>query len=198
LQRLTKALYDPHEDVAIPGFPGAKLVLLNLRDTGGRRFNLLVFKRANFAGPRRRQRHLRCLVGHRFTTRISETFRWNLRQLFDLFGIRAVYSGFDGAAVHIIQDLCEKIRRYDFCLFDNRETTKPSKPNVYIEAGIALALRRPFIFTHYQHEVWPSNFSNVNYIGYENYKELFEELYAKLPIFLMEKVVRRRRRSRNR
>lgn len=187
LQDLTRDLHNPHEDVPIPGYPGARLVLLKLKEPGGRNFSLLAFKPATL-----RRRRLRCLVGHRFAKRIEGTFRWNLRQLFELFGIKVEYSGFDGAATHVIQDLIEMIRRSDFCLFDNRETTNPSKPNVYIEAGIALALNRPFIFTHYRKEIWPSDFSNVNYMRYESYKELFEELYAKLPIFLAKKVSRRR------
>jgi hypothetical protein len=115
---------------------------------------------------------------------IEKRFRWNLRHLFGLFSVNEVYSGFDGAAVNILDDLRTKIRQHDFCLFDNRETTRPSKPNVYIEAGMAFALRKPFIFCHYQRETWPSDFSNIIYISYENDRELFQKLYASLPFFL--------------
>jgi len=186
-------LYGPERESAIPGDPDRKLVLLSLREIGRKQFNLLVFKRTSGATPRKRA--IRCLVGHRFTREIEERFRWNLRELFGLFGVEEEYSGFDGAAINIIDDLRNKIATCDFCLFDNRETTSPYKPNVYIEAGMAFALDRPFIFCHYRREVWPSDFSNVFYISYRNYKELFQKLYARLPIFLENKVTSPGRRT---
>lgn len=117
-----------------------------------------------------------------------QAFRFNVRQLFELFDIEEEYSGFDGAAVTIIDDLRERIHTCDFCLFDNRETTTPSKPNVYIEAGMAFALQRPFIFCHDKREVWPADFSNFSYLSYKSYKELFQKLSALLPIFLTTKL----------
>jgi hypothetical protein len=186
LQYLVTHLYGPEREVVIPGEADAKLVLLSVKEIGGRQSNLLVFQRATQDRPKTQT--IRCLVGHRFTTPIEETFRYNLRQLFELFAVDEDYSGFDGAAVNIIDDLREKIRTYDFCLFDNRETTNPSKPNVYIEAGMAFALQRPFIFCHYKQEIWPADFANLSYVSYKNYKELFQKLSALLPIFLDEKV----------
>lgn len=190
IEKLTADLYGPSRSgrVAIPD-ADAELVLLSLKNIGGGRFNLLVFKPTNTT---RRTRRIRCVVGHRFTKPIEECFRWNLRQLLDLFGIEEDYSGFDGAAVNIIDDLRSMIGSYDFCLFDNRETTNPSKPNVYIEAGMAFALRRPFIFCHYRKEVWPVDFSNVCYISYQSYQELFRKLYVILPVFLNKHVRRKR------
>ena len=189
IEQLTACLYGSKREVLIPGErgePDRKLILLPLREIGTRRFNLLVFKLAEDARPKKDA--IRCLVGHRFTRQILGAFRWNLRNLFDLFGIKEDYSDFDGAAVNIIDDLCDKIRDYDFCLFDNRETTNPSKPNVYIEAGMAFALRKPFVFCHYRKEVWPSDFSNILYIPYRNYKDLFQTLYARMPIFLKNRL----------
>jgi len=194
VEDLVADLYGPRGEAAISDMPGIKLVLLPMREIGRGRFNLLIYKRTNDVAPRRRA--VRCLVGHRFTGEIEESFRWNLRNLFEIFGIEEEYSGFDGAAVNIIDDLRNKIATCDFCLFDNRETTSPSKPNVYIEAGMAFALGRPFIFCHYRREVWPSDFSNVFYLSYRNYKELFQKLYARLPIFLDNKVASTGRRTR--
>ena len=67
----------------IPGEADAKLILLSVRETGGRQSNLLVFQRATQDRPKKRT--IRCLVGHRFTAPIEETFRYNLRQLFELY-----------------------------------------------------------------------------------------------------------------
>lgn len=185
---ITAHLYGPQREFDIPSEeePGRKLVLLSLKEIGTGRFPLLAIKRKNSNPTGEHQ--LRCLVGHRFTKSIEQRIRWNLRHLFELFNIQEDYSGFDGLAVNIIEDLREKIRQYDFCLFDNRETTNPSKPNVYIEAGMALALSRPFIFCHYRREVWPSDFSNTFYVSYRNYKELFTTLYATLPVFIKQKL----------
>ncbi len=183
LRTLAVGLFGPDREIAIPGW--GKLVLLSLKGPGTSRFNLLVWEGVN---KYQRTKMRTCLVGHRFSKDIEKRFRWNLRHLFGLFGVKEDYSGFDGAAVNIIDDLRDKIRKYDFCLFDNRETTKPSKPNVYIEAGMAFALRKPFIFCHYQGEVWPSNFSNIFYVSYQNDRELFQKLYTSLPFFLRNKV----------
>lgn len=193
LWNLASDLYGPKGETTIPANPRARLILLSMKELSKGRFRLLVFKRANGSGPP--ERSFRCLVGHRFTREIQDRFRWNLRELFEPLGIDEDYSDFDGKAVNIISDLLEKIRTYDFCVFDNRETTKPSKPNVYIEAGMAVALNRPFIFCHYTgKEVWPSDFSNISYIPYKSYEELFAELYARLPLFLERNVPMRRGR----
>jgi len=194
LREIATDLYGPRREASLLGHPNAKLVLMSLKEMGGRPFNLLVFKHENDVSPRRGT--VRCFVGHRFTKAIEKRFRWNLRELFGVFGIEVEYSAFDGAAVNIIDEIRQMIRTYEFCLFDNRETTATSKPNVYIEAGMAFALNRPFIFCHHKREVWPSDFSNVNYIAYKNYKELFQKLYAVLPVFLERKVLRRRHRRR--
>jgi hypothetical protein len=186
LQHLATHLYGPAREVVIPGEAEAKLILLSVREPDKRQSDLLVFQRAT--SPRSTHKPLRCLIGHRFTDPLMQAFRFNVRQLFELFDIEEEYSGFDGAAVNIIDDLRERIHTCDFCLFDNRETTTPSKPNVYIEAGMAFALQRPFIFCHYKREVWPADFSNFSYLSYKSYKELFQKLSALLPIFLTTKL----------
>jgi len=189
IREIATALYGPSHEIPIPGEPGTVLTLLSLRSMGSGRFNLLVFR----STKSRSRQQFKCLVGHRFTPAIESRFRWNLRELFGLFGVIEDYSGFDGAAVNIIDDLRDKICRHDFCLFDNLDTTKPMRPNVYIEAGMAFALHRPFIFCHYRREVWPSDFSNVVYISYSNYEMLFRRLYSVLPLFLAAHVGKRRR-----
>ncbi len=187
LKYLATHLYGPTREVVIPGEAEAKLVLLSVREPDKRQSDLLVFQRA-VPHARSKPKPLRCLIGHRFTEPVMQTFRFNIRQLFELFDIEEEYSGFDGAAVNIIDDLRDRISSCDFCLFDNRETTTPSKPNVYIEAGMAFALRRPFIFSHYKREVWPADFSNFSYLSYTSYNDLFQKLSALLPIFLTEKL----------
>ncbi len=184
---LVKGLYGSRKEVLIPDSP-LKIVRLSIKEIGTQQSSLFVMQMVTPSDPRPPRRSLRCLVGHRFTQPIEASFRWNLRELFSVFGVAEEYSGFDGAAINIIDDLREKIRTSDFCLFDNRETTSPAKPNVYIEAGMAFALQRPFIFCHYKREVWPSDFSNMMYLSYRNYGELFQELASVLPMFLATRV----------
>lgn len=183
---LATGLYGPEREISVPGVPELKFVLLSMREVDGSRFNLPVLRTTSAKSGNRSS--YTCLVGHRFTPSINKAFRLNIRELFGVYNIKEYYSGFDGAAINIIDDLRENIRKRDFCFFDNRETTAPSKPNVYIEAGMAFALRRPFIFSHYKQEVWPADFSNTSYIPYGRYRELFRELAARLPIFLATKV----------
>jgi hypothetical protein len=178
VEPLTVGLFGRKREAAIPG-TAAKVVNLSLFKRTGARFNLIVF-RPQALPPKR----MTCFVGHRFTPAIEQRLRWNLRQLFDIFGIQAHYLGFDGGAVRMLDELSHRIEGADFCLFDNQDTTKPSRPNVYIETGMALALNRPFVFCHYQREVWPSDFGGVLYLSYKTYEELFANLYRKLPIFL--------------
>lgn len=186
LRALASQLYGPTGEAPDPKDPTVRLVRLNVLEIGGRRRSLIVIRSEKRGAQARRRRRFRCLVGHRFTRKIEEAFRWNLREVFEVFGIDPIYSGFDGRAVQILNDLCNRIRTSDFCLFDNRETTQPSKPNVYIEAGMAFALKRPFIFCHYKREVWSTNFSNLLYISYENYQDLFQKICAALPLFLRQ------------
>lgn len=184
---LVNGLYGPRKEVIVPDTP-LKIVRLTIKEVGTKQSSLFVMQMSTSTDSPPLPSPLRCLVGHRFTQPIEASFRWNLRELFSVFGVAEEYSGFDGAAVNIIDDLREKIRTSDFCLFDNRETTSPARPNVYIEAGMAFALQRPFIFCHYNREVWPSDFSNVVYLSYRNYGELFQELASVLPMFLATRV----------
>ena len=187
IHRLARGLYGRQKEAELGR--GMSLAFLSLYDLNGRSFNQLVLKESN--PPRRRS--IQCLVGHRFTDVITRTFRWNVRQLFELFQITPDYSGFSGEAIEILPDLDRAIRSKDFCLLDNRATTNPSKPNVYMEAAMAYALKRPFIFCHYKSEQWPSDFSNVFNVRYRNYEELFGDLYLKLPGFLRACVLKKRR-----
>lgn len=184
---LVNGLYGPRKEVMVPDTQ-LKIVRLSIKEVGTKQSSLFVMQLSAPADPPLPKSPLRCLVGHRFTQPIEASFRWNLRELFSVFDVAEEYSGFDGAAINIIDDLREKIRTSDFCLFDNRETTAPAKPNVYLEAGMAFALQRPFIFCHYKREVWPSDFSNMVYLPYRNYGELFQELASVLPMFLATRV----------
>ncbi len=74
-------------------------------------------------------------------------------------------------------------------MFDNRATR--GKPNVYIEAGMCIALEKPFILFEYEPPSRgpespgpiPSDLSYALALRYRNYKQLFRDFYFRLPIF---------------
>ena len=98
------------------------------------------------------------------------------------------------ASVQILDDVVRKIKRADFCVFDNRGTR--DRPNVYIEAGMCIVLRKPFILFEYkagssardEHSPIPSDLSFALTLRYRNYQELFQEFYFRLPVFLVTSI----------
>jgi hypothetical protein len=161
------------------------LQLKKLREMNGKEFNHIeVVFIQNSERPRRR-----CFVGHRFSKPVAETLRWNLRQILEPYNVELEWSGRDIRSVQILQDILAKIKAADFCIFDDREAT--GKPNVYIEAGMCIALEKPFIL--FEHEPThraaavaspiPSDLSHALALRYKSYRQLFWEFYARLPLF---------------
>lgn len=141
----------------------------------------------------RKRRKLSCFVGHRFAEEINRCLRTNLRHVLEPLNIQLLWAGMDLTAVGFFDNIIQLIRECDFCIFDNRDAIE--KPNVYIEIGIAYALRRPFIVAEYLHNRigLPSDLGHINRIPYEDYRELTRLLYFKLPRFLESEKLRRPR-----
>ena len=159
------------------------------RDPSTGKFNLFEM---HWRG-RPRPRSLRCFVGHRFLPSISKALRMNLRYLLEPSNIALVWSGMDMVAAGFFDDIVKRIGRCDFCIFDNRWASE--KPNVYIEAGIAYVLHKPFILANYKgNRVGiPSDLTHINNIPYTSYKDLSKALYFTLPVFLRDTGLRLRR-----
>lgn len=134
-----------------------------------------------------------CFVGHRFLPEVTNTLRWNLRQVLEPYNVQLDWSGKDIRSVQIFDDLVRRIKKADFCIFDNRATA--SRPNVYIEAGVAYAVGTPFILFDYarqETESIPSDLSHSFAIKYYSYQQLFREFYARLPVFFFRNFGERR------
>jgi hypothetical protein len=131
----------------------------------------------------RNRKKLRCFVGHRFTEKLNRCIHSNLKYVLEPYGIDLVWSGMDMHAVGFFDSLLKQIKMCHFCIFDTRDTDK--HPNVFIEAGIAYALKRPFILANYQKNRMgvPSDLTHILNIPYNNYKELTRQLYFKMPVF---------------
>jgi len=140
---------------------------------------------------RKGREKLTCFVGHRFLRNIEDSLRFNLVHLFEPHAITLKWAGGDLSAKDIFKGILKGIRRADLCLFDNLATS--NKPNVYIEIGIAYALRKPMLFCEYvgtggntalKGDSVPSDLQGLLRIQYQTYQELCRKLYFGLPSFL--------------
>jgi len=138
----------------------------------------------------RRSRRLRCFLGHRFLPRITKALRLDLLFVMEPSNIRLVWSDMDMSAVGFFAKTVREIRQADFCIFDNRDAD--SKPNVYIEAGIAYVLGKPFIVADYKGNrlAVPSDLQHINRVQYRDYADLSRQIYFRLPVFLRENKLR--------
>ncbi|HYN15274.1 MAG TPA: hypothetical protein VES66_05740 [Terriglobales bacterium] len=170
------------------------LFLREGRDPSTGKFNLFEIR-----WLRRRSRRkglppkLRCFLGHRFTKAITRSLRHNLRHVLEPSNVQLDWSGIDLNASGFFDEIIQKIRKADFCIFDNRSASE--KPNVYIEAGIAYVLEKPFILANYQGNRLgvPSDLSHILNLPYKNYRDLTKTMYFNLPVFLRDTGLRKRR-----
>jgi hypothetical protein len=170
--------------IKVPEFD-LRIQLKTLREMNGQDFNHIEV----IPGRILRRRRRKCFVGHRFIPAVEKTLRWNLGQVLEPYRIHLDWSGRDMASVQILDDIVRKIKKADFCIFDNRGTK--GKPNVYIEAGMCIALRKPFVLFEYtpgrkdadDPGPIPSDLSFALTLRYRNYKELFQDFYFRLPVF---------------
>jgi len=164
-----------------------RIILRELRHHNGQTFNFFEIQWL------RNKKHepLQCFVGHRFTDAITKSLRFNLRHCLEPSNIKLIFADMDMNAVGFFDAIVKSIKECDFCFFDNKLTDK--KPNVYIEAGIAYALNRPFIFADCRrNEVsMPSDLIHMQTIRYTDYLDLMKKLYFRLPIFLMRTQLRK-------
>jgi hypothetical protein len=147
------------------------------------------------------KKQLKVFVGHRFLDHITHPLRFNLARILEPYGIKLMLVGQEAASEPVLSDIVKKLRTADFAIFDNRETE--TKPNVYIEIGMSLILKLPFIVCDYRDpkrpdfDPIPSDLSGFLTVRYPDYKSLFTELSLKLPSFIYQRVrpIKRRRRA---
>lgn len=166
-----------------------KLRVIYLREFDGPAFPFVQGLTATSA--RKGKGRLTCFIGHRFLPIIEDSLRFNLVHLFEPHAITLKWAGGDLSAKDIFEGILKGIRGADLCLFDNLATS--NKPNVYIEIGIAYALRKPMLFCEYvgsggntafEAGNLPSDLQGLLRIQYQTYQELCKKLYFGLPSFL--------------
>jgi len=175
------------EIVDIPDYL-LRLELTRLREMDGKYFDHI---QVIFIS-RTERRKKKCFVGHKFNPQVNRTLRWNLRQVLEPYNVDLEWSGRDLRSVQILDSIVKQIKAADFCVFDNRATK--GRPNVYIEAGICIALEKPFVLFELQPSSrssddpgpLPSDLTSALALPYKTYRQLFRDFYFRLPFFFQQ------------
>lgn len=190
LETISRRLFQRSpEPFNLDGF--GQLRIIELREPDGSCFPFLQgLTRGHLGGGKK----LTCFVGHRFLRNIEQSLRFNLIHLFSPYDITLRWSGYDLSARNIFEDVVGGIARADLCVFDNLGTL--NKPNVYVEIGIAYTLGKPMLVCEYTGPSSrgrkripdtgsvPSDLEGLFRIQYGSYKDLCQQIYFGLPVFL--------------
>ena len=156
----------------------------------------------------KRKRKLRVFLGHRFIPTVTNNLRHNLLLILKQYGVLPWYSDTDMPNTPVFETILTRIKKSDFCIFDDRETE--TRPNVFIELGAAIAFGHSYFHLSFNKkrtvkigrrreeiEV-PSDFAGLLRLNYSNYEDLFLQFAIKLPAFLKDRGLARSsvRRSR--
>ena len=143
------------------------------------------------------KQNLTAFLGHRFIPTVTPNVRHNLQLILRPYGIRLVYSDTDMPNGAVFETILRRIARSGFCIFDDRETE--TRPNVFIELGAAVALRRPYFYFSFQNKRTvriggknerisvPSDLAGMLCLPYLQYEDLFLEFAMRLPGFLVDR-----------
>jgi hypothetical protein len=108
------------------------------------------------------------------------------------------YSDSDTPNGPILETILKRIRAADFSIFDDRETEV--RPNVLIELGAAIGMRRPYFYFNYannrtvrigrKHEsiTTARDLAGMQHLPYASYRGLFVEFAQRLPAFLLDRL----------
>ncbi len=174
-------------------FGGHEFWIANLRELNGRDTPTVMAVNRRIRCPRT----LRVFVGHRFTAAVTTNLRHNLQIVLRPYGITPVYSDSDMPNGSVFETILKRIRAADFSIFDDRETEV--RPNVLVELGAAIGMRRPYFYFHYgnkrtvkiknRHEpiTTASDLAGMLYLPYTSYRGLFVEFARRLPAFLVDR-----------
>jgi hypothetical protein len=113
------------------------------------------------------------------------------------YKIAPIYSDTDTPNGPIFETILKRIRAADFSIFDDRESEV--RPNVLIELGAAIGMRRPYFYFNYankrtvkigrKHEpiTTASDLAGMLHLPYASYRRLFVEFAQRLSAFLVDR-----------
>jgi hypothetical protein len=172
---------------------GHEFCITSLRELSGREFPTVMAVNKRI----RCSRNLRVFAGHRFTAAVTKNLRHNLQIVLRPYGIKPVYSDSDMPNGPVFETILGRIRAADFSIFDDRETEV--RPNVLIELGAAIGMRKPYFYFNYGKKrtvrigsrqepiTTASDLAGMLYLPYTTYRGLFVEFARRLPAFLVDR-----------
>jgi len=131
---------------------------------------------------KKKVKELNCFVGHNFDQKKINRLRPVLNQIFDYIKVKPYYADKILTIKTILEKVLTEINKTDFVIF---EITK-LKPNVAIEVGGALIIKRVTTFLIKKGEKEPTELQGLDMIKYKDYLDLAYQLLNKLPGLLEE------------
>lgn len=113
-----------------PRLAGYEFSVARLRSLRGRDFYAVVPVDRKL----RRRKRLRAFIAHRFISAVTDNLRQNLQVLLSEYRVSPWYADTDMPNTPIFQTILTRIKKSNFCIFDDRETEV--RPNVFIELGL--------------------------------------------------------------
>lgn len=116
-------------------------------------------------------------VAHEFSIQEKDDLREAIEKAFEGTGMYAYYADVEVRNTHILSKIKEKILTTQFGIYD---ISNPSKPNVFIELGLAMGAEKTFYIICRKGTTIPADLAGLDRIEYESYKKLTELIKTKL------------------
>jgi hypothetical protein len=123
-------------------------------------------------------------VGHAFTEKKMDDLRESIGGALSAlpnFELKPVYADQVVGSGHILDKIKTLIAQSVFCIFD---ITENDRPNIYFELGFAHGIRKPHFLICQSGAKIPSDLAGYEYLAYNSYKHLREELTQKFPHYM--------------
>ena len=116
-------------------------------------------------------------VAHEFSRQEKDDLRAAIEKAFQGTDLRAYYADIEFRNTHILSKIKERIFTTQFGIYD---ISNSSKPNVFIELGLAMAAEKPFYIICKKGSNIPADLAGLDRIEYESYRELTALIKAKI------------------
>lgn len=114
-------------------------------------------------------------VAHEFSPKKKDDLRDAIERAFRGTGLNAYYADLEVRQSHILEKIRDMISETHFGIYD---ISNPSKPNVFLELGIAMAAEKPcyIICEEEKHSEVPTGLKGLDIVCYESNRQLTEKL----------------------
>jgi hypothetical protein len=116
-------------------------------------------------------------VAHEFGRQETDDLRSAIEEAFKLLGLIPYYADIEVRQGHILDKIKDMIIHTQFGIYDISNTTKP---NVFIELGLAMAAGKAFFIICKKGTTIPADLAGLDRIEYESYKQLTSALVSKV------------------